>query len=189
MQGRVLSGEVFVGLGGGELLQRAAVALDWWVWHCTAVNKLHSPEVERHTGRSLQALYSGKFYFQEDFLFIGAQSEGSIPHSPAPPLTTNLLPFLPGSGESGNVRISLAECGSEQPEFVARNTAALKICTTLKQNPKSNWVKVLKVLRKLFQKFSKQGLGQSPEVLGVGTESQGLPLTPHSILSPREQPL
>ena len=34
-------------------------------------------------------------------------------------------------------------------------------------------VKVLKVLRKLFQKFSKQGLGQSPKVLRFGTESQG----------------
>ena len=37
--GRVLLGEVFVGLGGGELLQRAAIALVWWVWRCTAVNK------------------------------------------------------------------------------------------------------------------------------------------------------
>ena len=36
-------------------------------------------------------------------------------------------------------------------------------------------VKVLKVLRKLFQKFSKQGLGQGPKVLkGFGTESRGL---------------
>ena len=41
------------------------------------------------------------------------------PHS-----STNFLPFLSGSGESENVRISLAECGSEQPELVARNTAA-----------------------------------------------------------------
>ena len=39
---------------------------------------------------------------------------------------TNFLPFLSGSGESENVRISLAECGSEQPEFVARNTATPK---------------------------------------------------------------
>ena len=39
------------------------------------------------------------------------------------------LPFLSGSGESENVRISLAECGSEQPEIVARNTAAHKIFT------------------------------------------------------------
>ena len=37
--------------------------------------------------------------------------------------STNFLPFLSGSGESGNVRISLAECGSEQPEFAARQTA------------------------------------------------------------------
>ena len=35
----------------------------------------------------------------------------------------NFLPFLSGSGESENVRISLAECGSEQPEFAARNMA------------------------------------------------------------------
>ena len=34
--------------------------------------------------------------------------------------STNFLPFLSGSGESENVRISLAECGSEQPEFGIR---------------------------------------------------------------------
>ena len=39
----------------------------------------------------------------------------------------NLLPcLLSGSGESENVRISLAECGSEQPEIAARNTATPK---------------------------------------------------------------
>ena len=36
------------------------------------------------------------------------------------------LPLLSGSGESENVRISLAECGSQQPEFAARNTVASK---------------------------------------------------------------
>ena len=39
-----------------------------------------------------------------------------------------------------------------------------KICTNEKQGAKIPLVKVLKVLRKLFQKFSKQGLGQSPKV-------------------------
>ena len=43
-----------------------------------------------------------------------------------PRSTTNFLPFLSGSGESENVRISLAECGSKQPEFVTRNTATPK---------------------------------------------------------------
>ena len=46
-------------------------------------------------GRSLQALSSGKFYFQEDFIFAGAQSEGSAPHSTPFPLTTNLNHFYP----------------------------------------------------------------------------------------------
>ena len=44
----------------------------------------------------------------------------------------------------------------------------------LKRDVKIPLLEVLKVLRKLFQKFSKQGSGQSPEVLGFGTESQGL---------------
>ena len=43
--------------------------------------------------------------------------------------STNFLPFLSGSGESENVRISLAECGSEQPEFVER-IRLQKISTT-----------------------------------------------------------
>ena len=57
--------------------------------------------------------------------------------------STNILPLLSGSGESENVRISLAECGSQQPEFVARNTAALKICTKKKQGAKIPLLKVL----------------------------------------------
>ena len=62
--------------------------------------------------------------------FIGAQSEGSAPHFILPSIHhLTSLPFLSGSGESENVRISLAECGSEQPEIAARNTATPKICT------------------------------------------------------------
>ena len=76
----------------------------------------------------------------------------------------NLLPcLLSGSGESENVRISLAECGSEQPEFVEHKRLQ-KNQHHKKTGVKSPLVKVLKVLRKLSQKFSKQGLGQSPEV-------------------------
>ena len=44
--------------------------------------KRHSAETERHMGRSLQALSSGKFNFQENFIFAGAQSAGSAPHFP-----------------------------------------------------------------------------------------------------------
>ena len=53
--------------------------------------------------------------------------------------STNFLPFLSGSGESENVRISLAECGSEQPEFAARQTATSESAQTKKriQNPLS----------------------------------------------------
>ena len=46
----------------------------------------------------------------------------------------------------------------------------------LKRDVKIPLLEVLKVLRKLFQKCSKQGSGQSHEVLGLGTESQGLSL-------------
>ena len=82
------------------------------------------------------------------------QSEGSAPHFIPPPLITNFLLFLSGSGESENVRIPLAECGSEQPEFVARNMATQNQ-HHINIGEESPLVKVLKVLRKLFQKFPK----------------------------------
>ena len=95
------------------------------------------------------------------------------------PLITNFLPLLSGSGESENVRIPLAECGSEQPEIVARNMATLKFVPHKNRTTPPLAVKVLKVLRGLLLKKSpKQGSGQSPEVLGLGTESQGLPTSP-----------
>ncbi len=56
--------------------------------------------------------------------------------------------------------------GSEQPEFVARNTATPK--SVQRKNRYINPIafKVLKVLRGLLLKKSpKQGLGQSPKVL------------------------
>ena len=86
---------------------------------------------------------------------------------PASRPPTNFLPLLSGSGESENVRISLAECGSEQPEFVEHKRLQ-KNQHHKKTGVKSPLVKVLKVLRKLSQKFSKQGSGQSPEVFPKG---------------------
>ena len=97
--------------------------------------------------------------------------------------STNLNHFYPVAERAQAHKSRSTGFGSEQPEFAARNTATLKSVQRKRQNHKSNWVKVLKVLRKLFQKFSKQGSGQSPEVLGfgaepevlgLGTESQGL---------------
>ena len=74
--------------------------------------------------------------------FIGAQSEGSAPHFILPSVHhLTSLPFLSGSGESENVRISLAECGSEQPEIVARNTATPKFAQTKNKERKSPWLK------------------------------------------------
>ena len=108
---------------------------------------LHSPDTERHTGRSAR-------------------------------FKCNFLPFLSGSGEKARqqvaaVRISLAECGSEQPEFVARQTAASESAPQ-KNRGKIPLLKVLEILKNFFQEVFKQGSGQSPEVLGFGTESQGL---------------
>ena len=49
-----------------------------------------------------------------------------------------------------------------------------KICTNEKQGAKIPLVKVLESLENFFQEVFKRGLGQSPKVLGFGTESQGL---------------
>ncbi len=90
----------------------------------------------------------------------------------------NFLPFLSGSGErrQAAARISLAECGSEQPETVARNTATPKSAQTKSKERKSPCLKFLKVLKTSFKKFSSgvwdrvprsYGSGQRPEVLGL----------------------
>ena len=42
-----------------------------------------------------------------------------------------------------------------------------EVLHNVKTGAKIPLVKVLKVLRKIFQKFSKQGSGQSPEVLSL----------------------
>ena len=70
-----------------------------------------------------------------------------------PDPNVTFLPFLSGSGESENVRISLAECGSEQPEIVARNMATPKSaqCKNRTQNPIE--LKFLKFLKTSFKKF------------------------------------
>ena len=55
--------------------------------------------------------------------------------------------------------------GSEQPEFVARQTATSKSAPCKKRIKNTSWLKVLKDLRGLLLKKSpKQGLGQSPKV-------------------------
>ena len=78
------------------------------------------------------------------------------------------LPFLSGSGESENVRISLAECGSEQLETVARNTATPKSAQTKGKERKSPCLKFLKVLKTSFKKFSSGAWGRAPRSYGLG---------------------
>ena len=74
--------------------------------------------------------------------------------------STNFLPFLSGSGESENVRISLAECGSEQPEFAARNTATPKFAQHKERDINPIELKFLRS-RGFFQE-APCGFGQSP---------------------------
>ena len=96
-------------------------------------------------GRSLQALSSGKFYFQEDFIFAGAQSAGSAPHynSLARPPFTNLNHSYPVAGARRKPSQSRwTGLTREQPEFVARNTATLKSVQT-KRGSKIPLLKVL----------------------------------------------
>ena len=71
-------------------------------------------------GRSLQALSSETFYFRKDFIFSGAQSEGSAPQiNPLFRFSTNLNHFYPVAGarrkpsQSGSTGLD-----AEQPEFV-----------------------------------------------------------------------
>ena len=52
---------------------------------------------------------------------------------------------------------------SEQPEFVARNTA-IQNPNHLRKEAKIPLVKVLEILKNFFQEVFKQGLGQSPKV-------------------------
>ena len=77
-----------------------------------------------------------------------------------PRSTTNFLPFLSGSGESENVRISLAECGSEQPEFAARKTATPKSAQRKERDINPIELKFLRS-RGFFQE-APCGFGQSP---------------------------
>ena len=95
--------------------------------------------------------------------------------------------FYPGA-ERGVNRPNPAgrDWAREQPEIAARNTAT--------QNPhhlgievKIPLVKVLESLENFFQEVFKWGSGQSPEVLGLGTESQGLDLA-LDLKSPRTAP-
>ncbi len=110
------------------------------------IRMLHSPDTERHTGRSAR-------------------------------FKCNFLPFLSGSGEKARqqvaaaVRISLAECGSEQPEIVARNTATPKSVQTKNKERKSPCLKFLKVLKTSFKKFSSRVRGNAPRSSPVRTPS------------------
>ena len=61
--------------------------------------------------------------------------------------------------------------GSEQPEFAARNTATLKICTNKKKGVKIPLLKVLESLENFFQEVFKWGSGQSPETFPLTPES------------------
>ena len=86
------------------------------------------------------------------FLSSNIHPARNDPRVVPPRSSTNFLPFLSGSGESENVRISLAECGSEQPEFAARKTATPKFAQTKSKERKSPCLKFLKVLRKLLSR-------------------------------------
>ena len=78
-------------------------------------------------GRSLQHISNG-------LRSLHGRNPQGAPRIPSrPPLITNFLLFLSGSGESENVRISLAECGSEQPEFAARNMATSEFAQRIKR--------------------------------------------------------
>ena len=65
--------------------------------------------------------------------------------------STNLNHFYPVA-ERGASRANPAgrDWAREQPEFATRQTATSKICTTQKQSPKSNWVKILESLENFF---------------------------------------
>ena len=96
--------------------------------------------------------------------------------------STNFLPFLSGSGrEATAAKIPLdgillgSSRNSQHGKRLHQNQY------NKKQGAKIPLLKVLEILKNFFQEVFKQGSGQSPEVLGFGTESQGLPLTPHSI--------
>ena len=104
--------------------------------------------------------------------------------------STNFLPFLSGSGrEATAAKIPLdgillgSSRNSQHGKRLHQNQY------NKKQGAKIPLLKVLEILKNFFQEVFKQSSGQSPEVLGFGTESQGLPLTPHSIPWLRVLPL
>ncbi len=125
--------------------------------------KRHSTETERHMGRSLQASSSGKFYFQEDFIFAGAQSAGSAPHSILFRPPTNLNHFYPVAGARRKPSQSRwTGLGAEQPEFVAHKRLQKKQYNK-NQGGNPPWLKFLKVLRKLLSRsFLSGAWGKAP---------------------------
>ena len=130
-----------------------------------------------------------KILFPRGFPLYRGAIRRERPAFPRPPLTTNLLPFLSGSGrEATAAKIPLdgillgSSRNSQHGKRLHQNQY------NKKQGAKIPLLKVLEILKNFFQEVFKQGSGQSPEVLGFGTESQGLPITPHSIPWPREQP-
>ena len=84
-----------------------------------------------------------------------------------PRSTTNFLPFLSGSGEKRQLHKSRwTGFGSEQPEFVARNTATPK--SVPRKNRDINPIELKFLRSRGFFQEAPCGFGQSPRSYGLG---------------------
>ena len=89
-----------------------------------------------------------------------------------------VLLFLSGSGREARQQVAAAQIPLDGIWLGAAGNSSTangctKICTTKKQSPKSNWVKVLKVLKLDCSQSNFNFISRSFQA-GLGTESQGL---------------
>ena len=104
------------------------------------------------------------FFWPNAFALCRAQSEGSAPavQSALRPFT-NLNHFYPVAERAQAHKSRSTGFGSEQPEFVARNTATSESVQTKSKRQKSPCLKFLKVLRKLLSRsFLSRAWGRAP---------------------------